>query len=107
MQDNNQRTIGIIATTVTGLLCGCSGLFLCVFGALAASGSLPYNLDINNGSQTGTTPAWIGIVLICLALIFVAIPVLVGFFTLRKRPAPPAGGAVSYPAPNDPNQPGL
>ena len=103
---NNQRTIGIIATTLTGLLCGCSGLFLCIFGALTATGSMPYTTDFMGETQTGTTPPGVGIALICLALVFIAIPILVGFFTLRKKPAP-VGGAVSYPAPDDPTRPAL
>ena len=72
------KTKGIVATIASVVLCGCPGLFICLFGALTASG----NGTFNNQSL----PSTVGFVLICLSLIFIVIPVAVGFFMLRKKP---------------------
>ncbi len=73
----NNRSTGIIATIAAVLLCGCPGLFLCLFGALTAAGQGTFN-------EARLAPA-VGFTLLCVALIMLLIPVAVGFFTLRKR----------------------
>ncbi len=83
----NSRTTAIIATVAAVVLCGCPGLFLCIFGGLVAAGA-PVTTQLNGVSNTSTLPASYGIGMLCLALILILIPVLVGFFTLRKKPAP-------------------
>ncbi|GAB4464625.1 MAG: hypothetical protein Kow0070_26550 [Anaerolineales bacterium] len=75
------RNTGIIATIAAVVLCGCPGLFLCLFGAITATG----NGTFNDQSLSPT----VGVVLVCLSLILILIPVGVGFFTLRKKPEPP------------------
>jgi len=82
----DKKNTGLIATIASALLCGCPGLLLCIFGALAATGTLPYNTELNGITQTGTVPPAVGAVLLCLALLFILIPVVVGFVTLRKKP---------------------
>ena len=81
------RNVGIIATVATALLCGCPGLFMCIFGAVTATGNMPWNTEFNGVSNSGTLAPTVGFVMLCLSLIFVLIPVGVGFFTLRKKPA--------------------
>jgi len=76
----NNKNTGIIATIAAVVLCGCPGLFLCLFGALTAIGKGTFN-------ESSLSPS-VGFVLICLSLIFILIPVGVGFFTLRKKPEP-------------------
>jgi hypothetical protein len=83
-----KKTVGIIATIVAVVLCGCPGLCLCLLGALTAAGAMPYTTDMFGVQSTGTIPTWWGIVALCLALIFILIPILVGVFTLRNKPAP-------------------
>lgn len=85
------RTAGIIATIVTALLCGCSGL-ICVFaGAITAFASQVPGAEIDIfGSNEPQTALGTGIGMICLGVVFVIIPILVGVFTLRKKPQPPA-----------------
>lgn len=84
----DKRTTGIIATVVTALLCGCPGLFGICWGVIAIPVSFVpgANIDIggNNSPQAALTA---GIVGLCLGLIFIAIPIAVGYFTLRNRPA--------------------
>jgi len=74
----NNKNTGIIATIATVVLCGCPGLFLCLFGALTAAGQGTFN--------NSSLPPTVGFVLLCLALILILIPVGVGFFMLRKKP---------------------
>lgn len=81
------RTIGIVLTIVTVLCCACPGFGLCIFGGLIAAGQ-PITTTLNGVENSQTFPAGIGIALICLAVILAVIPFAVGFFTLRKKPAP-------------------
>ncbi|HEX9012075.1 MAG TPA: hypothetical protein VF813_01115 [Anaerolineaceae bacterium] len=81
------RTVAIISTIAAVLLCGCPGLFLCAFGAATATGNMPYNTDVFGTTSSGQmAPSW-GYAMLCVALIFILIPILVGFFTLRRKPA--------------------
>jgi hypothetical protein len=74
----NNKNTGMIATIAAVVLCGCPGLFLCLFGAVTAMGKGTFN-------ESSLSPS-VGFGLLCLALIFILIPVGVGFFTLRKKP---------------------
>jgi hypothetical protein len=81
------RNVGIAVTIVTALCCVCLALIACGFGGVIASGT-PFNTSIN-GIDTGqatVAKSW-GYFLICLSIIFIIIPVVVGFFTLRNKPA--------------------
>jgi len=82
----NNKNTGMIATIAAVILCGCPGLFLCIFGAVTATGNMPFSTEVNGISNSGTLPSTVGFVLLCLSLIFILIPVGVGFFTLRKKP---------------------
>ena len=82
----DNKTKGIVATIAAVVLCGCPGLFMCIFGAITAMGNMPYNTEVNGVSNSGTIPSIVGFVLLCLSIIFILIPVVVGFFTLRKKP---------------------
>ncbi len=86
------RDKGIIGTIAAVVLCGCPGLLMCIMGGLVAAGA-PVNTELNGVTNTTTLPASVGIALLCLALIFILIPVVVGFLTLRTKPAtPPVSG---------------
>jgi integral membrane sensor domain MASE1 len=73
------KNTGMIATIASVVLCGCPGLFMCLFGALTASGNGTFN-------EQSLSPT-VGFILLCLSLIFIVIPIAVGFFTLRKKSA--------------------
>jgi hypothetical protein len=75
----DKKTQGILFTLAAVVLCGCPGIVLCLFGALAATG-------IRMSGQRPIHPV-VGIALVCLAVIFIAIPIVVGFVTLRNKPA--------------------
>jgi len=95
----DKKQTGIIATVATALLCGCPGLFSLCFGAIAAVASMVpgADIDVMGSSDPGSALA-MGIGSVCLGIIFVAIPVAVGFFTLRKKPV----DAVSFDEPVPP-----
>jgi hypothetical protein len=83
----DNKTKGIIGTIASVILCGCPGLFMCIFGAVSATGNMPYSTEVNGVSNSGTVSPTVGLVLLCLSVIFILIPVAVGFFTLRPKPA--------------------
>jgi len=74
----NNKNTGMIATIATVVLCGCPGLFICLFGAITATGNGTFN-------DSSLSPS-VGIALVCLSFLMILVPVAVGFFTLRKKP---------------------
>ena len=81
----NNRTVGIIATVVSALICGCAAIFACVWGMLIATNT-PITMTSGGEQSVQTLPTPVGYVLLCLSLLFVVVPVVVGFVTLRKKP---------------------
>ena len=76
----DKKTTGLIATIATALLCGCPGLIgLCMGAMFAIVGTIPgSNIDIG-GSSDPSAAIGTGLAMLCVGLIFVAIPVVVGF----------------------------
>ncbi len=95
----DKRTQGIVATVVSVILCGCPGLCLCLFGAWGATGTLPYNFELNGQTGSGTMPSYIGFIGLCVALLLIAIPIVVGIVMLRNKPTPPSMSGPSEPIP--------
>jgi hypothetical protein len=81
------RTIGIVATVLTALLCGCASLMSCIWGFMIASGT-PINVTANGTTTPQTFSPAIGYTLLCLSLLVILVPVAVGFFTLRRKSGP-------------------
>ncbi len=81
------RTLGIIATVATALTCGCASIFSCIWGVMIASGQ-PIDVTVNDTTTPQTFSPVVGYTFLCLSLLMILIPVAVGFFTLRKKPAP-------------------
>jgi len=96
----DKRTVGIIATIATALLCGCPGLFGICWGGIAAIASFVPGAEIDiGGSSDPTTALYSGLGALCIGVIFIIIPIAVGILTLRKKnekemnfnePIPPA-----------------
>jgi len=83
----DKRQTGLIATVVTALLCGCPGLLAFCWGSLSAVISFVPGADINiGGSNDPRSALYSGLGSLCVGILFIAIPVAVGFFTLRKKP---------------------
>lgn len=95
----NNRNTSLIATIAATVLCGCPGLFGLCFGltSLFASFVPGAQIDVfgSNDPQAATT---MGLVTLCLSVIFIGIPIVVWFVTRPKRtsgladnePLPPA-----------------
>lgn len=83
----DKRTIGIIATVLSALACGCVSIISCAWGVIAVTGT-PIDITSNGQQYMDTLPPTVGYVLLCLSVLFVAVPFVVGFLTLRKKPAP-------------------
>jgi len=96
----DKRQTGIIATVVTALLCGCPGLFAFCWGSMAVVISFMPGAEIDVlGSSDPASATTMGIVFLCLSIIFIAIPIAVGFFMLRRKPeAMPASDEPLPPA---------
>jgi len=92
----DKKQVGLIATISTAVCCGLPGCFsLCMGGMFAVAGSVPgADIDIG-GSSEPTVAIATGIGMLCVGVIAVGIPVVVGFVTLRK----PAEPAFSEPLP--------
>ena len=93
----NNKTVGIIVTVVSALVCGCAAIFACIWGVLIASNT-PFNVTSNGQQGVQTFPPTIGYVLLCLSLLMMLVPVAIGFFTLRKKPVEPSNNEPIPPA---------
>jgi len=79
------RTIGIVATVLTTLFCGCLGIISCAWGGIIVSGA-PINVTSNGVTTPQVLPPAYGVGLLCVSALLILIPAAVGFFTLRKKP---------------------
>ncbi|MGE5074032.1 MAG: hypothetical protein ACM3MF_11440 [Anaerolineae bacterium] len=82
----NPRTTAIVSTAAATLLCGCPGLFLCLWGLIGAAG-VPINTELNGTSSTAPMSTATAVGLLCAALVLILIPIAVAFFTFRRKPA--------------------
>lgn len=83
----DKKNTGMIATIATALLCGCPGLFGLCFGGISLIASFVPGAEIDVfGSNDPAAATTMGFVFLCLSLIFIAIPIVVGVVTLRKKP---------------------
>lgn len=102
--NNKNKTTGIIATVAAVVLCGCPGLFAFCWGSISALVSFMPGADINIGGSSDPTSALLaGLGSLCVGVLFIAIPVAVGYFMLRKKPedtgmTPPSDDEPAAPA---------
>ncbi len=84
--NSSNRNTALIATIGTTVLCGLPGLCLCLMGGLFATAGVIPGSDIDIGGSSDPQAA-IGLSLgmLCVSLILIAIPIVVGFVTLRKK----------------------
>ena len=81
-----KKTVGIVALVITILLCGLPGLCgLCAGPIFVLVGAIPgADIDIFGSNDPAAAIAY-GIGTICISVLFVAVPVVIGFLTLRKK----------------------
>ncbi len=97
-----KRTIGIIATIVTALLCGCPGLASLCFSAymiyLGASPAAAASADIEDPGVMIV----VGIVISFISVLAVSVPFVAGFFTWREKPIGDKGEIIDLDEPIPP-----
>jgi hypothetical protein len=93
----DKRTIGIIATVLSALVCGCAAIIACGWGVIGVTGT-PINITSGGDQYMDTMSPTVGYVLLCLSVLFVAVPVVVGFVTLRKKREVPVSNEPLPPA---------
>jgi len=85
----NNRTIGTILTVLAVLIFGCPGLiFLCsglVSALVGLSGDPEYYLGIDTEPRISLV---VGLSMICLSVILIGIPIILGLFTIRGKSQP-------------------
>lgn len=85
----NNRTTGIVVTVIAVLLFGCPGLICLCSGAIAAIMGLSGDPNYYFGVDTEPTSTLIGgLFFICLSVVLIAIPIIVGFLTVRRKTQP-------------------
>ena len=104
VEKKETRTWAIVGTVLAILLCGCPGLTMCLFGVVFATGKVA---DTTYTFGNGYFPGWIGFSLLCVALIFIAIAVVVPILLLRKKKVAPEADATIDVIPLQPPLPPL
>jgi len=85
----DKKTTGIIATSISAILCGCPGFFGLCFGAVSALASFVPGSEIDMfGRGSPRAALSVGIGFLCLGIVFVAVPFIVGWVTLRDKSEP-------------------
>jgi hypothetical protein len=102
----DKKQVGLIATIATVLLCGCPGLFGLCMGTTSIFASFVPDADIDVfGSNDPAAATTMGFVFLCLSVIFIAIPIVVGVVTLRKKPEGDAAPVIVEAAPSPEPEP--
>lgn len=85
--ETKSKTGAIIGTIVAVLLCGCPGLIGLCLGATSLLASFIPGAEIDVfGSSDPQSAMLMGVASLCGGIIFIAIPIVVGVLTLRKKP---------------------
>ena len=86
----DKKTTAIVVTVAAILLCGCPGLFSLLLGGMfALNSSIPgANIDVF-GSNDPRSALNLGIVGLCVGIVFVLIAAAAIFFAWRRVSQPP------------------
>ena len=87
----DKKNIGIIATIITVLLCGIPGLVSLCLAALFVIGGPVF--------EDNRSDLLIKLSLLCIGLVFITFPVVVGLLTIRNRPPKPVKTFPNEPIP--------
>jgi len=79
----DKRTTGMLWVVITTLLCGLPGLAAFCFGSLAFVGVFIPDTSVDPADKSLVIGTSIGMV--CLGFAFLAIPIVIGYFTHRKE----------------------
>jgi hypothetical protein len=93
----NNRTIGIIITVATAVLCGCPGIFLVALGVLAATGSQMPSVMEQNPANTPQDVMLGAVMFLCFGAILILVPVAAGVITFFIKKSETPGEEISLP----------
>ena len=80
------KQTGTIITIVLAVIFGCCGLITCSSGVIALAGLGTWDTtDFSGVTRTGQIPPVYGLPIICLGIVFVAIPVVSYFLWVRGK----------------------
>lgn len=83
----NNKNTGLIATIAAVVICGCPGLFAVFYGGLTSIISFIPGADLNfGGSSDPLVALGTGLGSCFVGILFMAVPVAVAYFGLRKKP---------------------
>ena len=81
------RTAGVIATIVALMLCGFPGLVMLCYGSIATMIAIIPGSEIDMlGSEDPTDALARVLGLLCLGILFIAIPAVIAYFALGRKP---------------------
>jgi len=99
MTASTNRNTSLVATIVAAVLCGCPGLLGLCFGLTSVFASFVPGAEIDVfGSSDPQAATTMGLVTLCVSVIFIAIPI-VTWVVLRRRETP------AVPSDNEPIPP--
>lgn len=100
----NNKTGGIVVTLAAALLCGLPGIILSCMGVIAIAGGQSPEVAADAAKWQSTMTG--ALAFLCGGAVFILIPMVVGFFSLRKKSSPsPAPRSYVAPAPVAPVNP--
>jgi len=92
----NKKTGGIIGTIASALFCGLPGIVLACLGVMAVAGAQGPEIASNNAKWQNAMIG--GVAFLCGGAVLILIPLIVGFFSLRKKSSPiPTTPAAAIP----------
>lgn len=84
----DKKTAGMVGLVISILFCGLPGLCGLCFGSMFTIIGLVPGAEVDIfGSSEPRAAITAGLGALCLSFIFIVIPILVWFFTLRKKPS--------------------
>ena len=82
----SNRNTTLIATIIAAVFCGCPGLLGLCFGATSLFASFVPNAQIDVfGSSDPRSATTMGLVVLCLSVIFLAVPIVTWFVARRRE----------------------
>ena len=88
MDSSKQRTLGLTLVIVTGILCACPGILIAAFGAMMGFFGMDPATRMEYYQTNDIMPALFACLFgACVGSFLIAIPILIGFVTLRPDPA--------------------
>lgn len=80
-----KKTLSIILIIVSVLCCGCPGISLCITSVGTLAGLGTYEVTLPGMATEDQIPPAYGLVFLCLAVLMILVPVVVGVVAWRQN----------------------